>query len=29
VNRISVGVVDQISNTTGFAREQVIAQDLR
>jgi len=29
MNRISVGVVDQISNTTGFAREQVIAQDLR
>jgi VWFA-related protein len=29
VNRISVGVVDQISSTTGFAREQVIAQDLR
>jgi VWFA-related protein len=29
LNKISVGVVDQISNTTGFAREQVIAQDLR
>jgi VWFA-related protein len=29
LNRISVGVVDQVSNVTGFAREQVIAQDLR
>lgn len=29
LNRISVGVVDQISNVSGFAREQVIAQDLR
>ncbi|HUP45694.1 MAG TPA: VWA domain-containing protein [Thermoanaerobaculia bacterium] len=29
LNRISVGVVDQISNVNGFAREQVIAQDLR
>ncbi|HEY3056916.1 MAG TPA: VWA domain-containing protein [Thermoanaerobaculia bacterium] len=29
LNRISVGVVDNISNVAGFAREQVIAQDLR
>jgi VWFA-related protein len=29
LNRISVGVVDQVSNSTGFAREQVLAQDLR
>lgn len=29
LNRISVGVVDDISNVNGFAREQVIAQDLR
>ncbi len=29
LNRISIGVLDQISNVTGFAREQVIAQDLR
>jgi VWFA-related protein len=29
VNKISVGVVDQISNSTGFARQQVVAQDLR
>jgi VWFA-related protein len=29
LNRLSVGVVDQISNVTGFAREQIIAQDLR
>lgn len=29
LNRISIGVVDNISNVTGFAREQVIAQDLR
>ncbi|MGZ8711444.1 MAG: VWA domain-containing protein [Thermoanaerobaculia bacterium] len=29
LNRISVGVADQISNVSGFAREQVIAQDLR
>lgn len=27
LNRISLGVVDQISNTTGFAREQIIAQN--
>jgi VWFA-related protein len=29
LNKISLGVVDQISNTTGFAREQIIAQDMR
>lgn len=29
LNKISVGVVDQISNESGFAREQIIAQDLR
>lgn len=28
-NQISVGVIDQVSNVTGFAREQVIARDLR
>ena len=29
LNKISVGVVDQVSNTSGFARDQVIAQDMR
>lgn len=29
LNKISVGVVDSVSNETGFAREQIIAQDLR
>ena len=29
LNKLSVGVVDQISNVSGFAREQIIAQDLR
>jgi VWFA-related protein len=29
LNKLSVGVVDQISNVTGFARDQIIAQDLR
>ncbi|HSP17453.1 MAG TPA: VWA domain-containing protein [Thermoanaerobaculia bacterium] len=29
LNKISIGVVDNISNVSGFAREQVIAQDLR
>lgn len=29
LNKISLGVVDQISNQSGFAREQIIAQDLR
>ena len=28
-NKISIGVVDNISNVTGFAREQVLARDLR
>src|SRR5216683_5528194 len=28
-NKISVGVVDDVSNVTGFDRQQVIAQDLR
>jgi VWFA-related protein len=27
LNRISIGVVDQISNVSGFAREQIIAQN--
>lgn len=27
LNKISIGVVDQISNTTGFTREQIIAQN--
>ena len=29
LNKISLGVVDQISNVTGFAREQIIVQDMR
>ena len=29
LNKISIGVVDQISNTSGFAREQIIAQQIR
>ncbi|MEO8378224.1 MAG: VWA domain-containing protein [Acidobacteriota bacterium] len=29
LNKISVGVVDQISNVSGFAREQIIAKDMR
>lgn len=29
LNRVSVGVVDTVSNTSGFAREQILAQDLR
>lgn len=29
LNKISLGVVDQISNQSGFAREQIIAQDMR
>ena len=29
LNKISIGVVDQISNTAGFSREQVIARDTR
>jgi VWFA-related protein len=28
-NRISIGVIDDVSNVTGFERVQVIAQDLR
>ena len=28
LNKISVGVVDDVSNVSGFAREQIIAQDL-
>lgn len=29
LNKISVGVIDDVSNTSGFDRQQVIAQDLR
>ena len=29
LNKISIGVVDDVSNITGFDRQQVIAQDLR
>jgi hypothetical protein len=29
LNKISIGVVDTISNVSGFARDQIIAQDLR
>ena len=29
LNKISVGDVDDVSNVTGFARDQVIAQDMR
>lgn len=29
VNRVSIGVVDDVSNVTGFDRQQVIAKDLR
>ena len=29
LNKISVGAVDDVSNVTGFARDQVIAQDMR
>jgi hypothetical protein len=29
LNKVSLGVVDTISNVSGFAREQIIAQDLR
>jgi VWFA-related protein len=29
LNKISIGVVDDVSNQTGFDRQQVIAQDLR
>jgi len=29
LNKISVGVVDAVSNVSGFAKDQIIAQDLR
>jgi hypothetical protein len=29
LNKISVGVVDQVSNVSGFAREQILAKDMR
>jgi VWFA-related protein len=29
LNKISIGVVDDVTNVSGFAREQIIAQDLR
>ncbi|MGZ8852261.1 MAG: VWA domain-containing protein [Thermoanaerobaculia bacterium] len=29
LNRISIGVVDNVTNVNGFAREQIIAQNLR
>lgn len=29
LNKISLGVVDQISNISGFSREQIIARDMR
>ncbi len=29
LNKVSLGVVDTISNDSGFAREQIIAQDMR
>jgi hypothetical protein len=29
LNRVSIGVVDNITNVSGFARDQIIAQDLR
>lgn len=29
LNKISIGVIDQISNTSGFSREQIIARDTR
>lgn len=29
LNRVSVGVIDSISNVTGFTKDQIIAQDLR
>lgn len=29
VNKISVGVIDSISNVSGFARDQILAKDLR
>lgn len=29
LNKVSIGVIDDISNETGFARDQILAQDLR
>jgi hypothetical protein len=29
LNKISVGVVDDVSNVSGFAAQQVLAKDLR
>jgi hypothetical protein len=29
LNKVSIGVVDSITNVTGFTRDQIIAQDLR
>ena len=29
LNKLSVGVVDQVSNVSGFSRDQIIAQDMR
>jgi VWFA-related protein len=29
INKVSIGVVDQVANTSGFALQQVIARDLR
>ena len=29
LNKISLGVIDQVSNETGFVREQIIARDMR
>jgi len=29
LNKVSIGVNDDVSNTTGFARDQILAQDLR
>jgi len=29
LNKISVGVVDDVSTVTGFAKDQVIAKDMR
>ncbi len=29
LNKISIGVVDQISNTAGFTKEQIVAKDMR
>jgi VWFA-related protein len=29
INKLSVGVIDDVSNVTGFSRDQILAQDLR